>query len=159
MVAKPIMAVVMIPPNGCILDRPVHAFDLPVGPWMVRFGQAMVDVVLSTGQNEAMAAEPGLLRNQLLDLGRRPIIASGVSEMGSVVGQHGVDPVRNGVDQAAEEVSGVAPADLLVQFSKGKLAGTINGNEHVELTLFCPNLGDVDVEVTNRVRLELLLRL
>jgi len=125
---------------------------------MVRPGQAMVDVVLRTGQNAAMAVEPGLLHNQLLDLGRRPTVALGVGEMGPVVGQHGLDLVRNGVDQAAEKVSGVAPADPLMQFGKGKLAGAINGNEHVELALFGPNLGDVDVEVANRTCREFLLR-
>ena len=61
---------------------------------MARLGQAMINVVLSAGQNETVASESSLFRNQLLDLRCCPTVAFGISEMGSVVGQHGVDLVR-----------------------------------------------------------------
>lgn len=62
------------------------------------------------------------------------------------------------VDQTAEKVAGVAPGDPLTQFSESKLAGAINGNEHVEFAFFGPNLGDIDVKVSNRICFERLLR-
>ena len=45
-----------------------------------------------------------------------------------------------------------------MQFDEGKLRGAIDGNEHVQLALFGAHLGNVDVEVSDRVALELLLR-
>lgn len=33
-----LMALVVIAPDGGVLNGPVHALDLTVGPWMVRFG-------------------------------------------------------------------------------------------------------------------------
>jgi hypothetical protein len=41
-----------------------------------------------------------------------------------------------------------------VQLGKGELGGAVDGNEEVELALLGPHLGDVDVEVADRVGLE-----
>ena len=38
MVAKLIVTIVVIPLHACVLNRAVHSFDLPVGPWMVWLG-------------------------------------------------------------------------------------------------------------------------
>ena len=38
MVAKLIVTIVVIPFHGRVLNRAVHPFDLPVGPWMVWLG-------------------------------------------------------------------------------------------------------------------------
>lgn len=46
-----------------------------------------------------------------------------------------------------------------MQLGKGELAGPIYGHEQVELALFGPHLGDVDVEVPDSVVLEDLLGL
>jgi hypothetical protein len=40
--------------DGRILDRPVHAFSLTIGPRMVRFGQAMLDTMLDADAIEDM---------------------------------------------------------------------------------------------------------
>ena len=42
-----------------------------------------------------------------------------------------------------------------MQFDKGELRRTVDGDEEVELTLFCPDFGDVDMEEADRVGLEL----
>ncbi len=46
-----------------ILDGPVHALDLTIRPWAARFGQAVLDVEISTGQiqmnDSEMARCPG----------------------------------------------------------------------------------------------------
>ena len=39
------MAVIMVSFDGGLLDRPVHPFDLPDGPWMLDFGGAVLDPV------------------------------------------------------------------------------------------------------------------
>lgn len=39
------MAVEMVPPKGCLLDRPFHPLELPIGPRVPGFGQPVFDVV------------------------------------------------------------------------------------------------------------------
>ena len=43
-----IVAVVVVALDGGLLDGPVHAFDLPVGPGMIRLCQPMFDAVQKT---------------------------------------------------------------------------------------------------------------
>jgi len=57
------------------------------------------------------------------DLSCRPAVAFWVGERRAVVGQHRVDLVRNGVDQASEKASGNAPGDPFMQFGENRLAG------------------------------------
>lgn len=44
-----------------------------------------------------------------------------------------------------------------MQFDEGELRGTVDSNEHVQLALFGAHLRNVDMEVADRVALELLL--
>ena len=37
--------VIVMPFHSCILDCAIHLFDLPVCPWMVRIGEAMLDPI------------------------------------------------------------------------------------------------------------------
>ncbi len=46
-----------------------------------------------------------------------------------------------------------------MQLDEGEFARAIDGNEHVELALLGAHLGEVDVEVADRIILEALLRL
>src|SRR5215217_263911 len=66
-------------------------------------------------------------------------------------------PVGHGRDHVAQEVSGDATSGFLVQFRKGKLTRAIDGHKEVELALLGPDLGDLDVEGADRIRLEPLL--
>lgn len=45
-----------------------------------------------------------------------------------------------------------------MQFDESELRGSVDRHEHVQLTLFGADLCDVDVEVADRVALELPLR-
>jgi len=45
-----------------------------------------------------------------------------------------------------------------MQFDIGKLARPVDGHEEIELSLGCLHLGDVDVEVADRIGFELPLR-
>src|SRR5215211_2868963 len=89
-----------------------------------------------------------------LDVGCGRTRVAGRGEMGTVVGQHGMDLVGYGRDQVSEEVAGNAARGLLVQLSKGELGGAVDGHEEVEAALFGVHLGDVDVKEADRVRLE-----
>src|SRR3546814_12566893 len=40
---QPVVAVVVVAANGGLFDRSVHAFDLTVGPGVLRLGEPMVD--------------------------------------------------------------------------------------------------------------------
>ena len=48
------MAVVVIALDGCVLDRPVHAFDLPIGPGVLDLGEAVLDAVFTATHVEHM---------------------------------------------------------------------------------------------------------
>ena len=79
------------------LDGAVHAFDLSVGPGMVRLGEPVLDSVAMAGPVEGMAAEA---------CGWPLAILRKVGELDSVVGEHGVDAVWNGLDEYFEEGRG-----------------------------------------------------
>ena len=42
-----LMIGVVVPFDSRVLNRPVHPLDLAVGPWMVWFGQPVLDTVLA----------------------------------------------------------------------------------------------------------------
>ena len=75
-------------------------------------------------------------------------------EVGSVVGEDGVDLVRDGGDQAAQEVPRGAARHLLVHLDEGELRRPIDGDKQVKLALSGSNLGDVDMKIADRIRLE-----
>jgi hypothetical protein len=62
----------------------------------------------------------------------------------SVIGKHGVNGVRHGGDQGAQEVGGDAPGGAFLQFGKRELAGAVNGDEQIELALLgAPSFPDI----------------
>ena len=85
-------------------------------------------------------------------------VARRESELDPIVGENRVDLVGNRRDQSFEEDRGGGPSCLLNQSHKGELAGTINGYIEVELAFSGLDLGDVDVEIADRICLELFLR-
>jgi hypothetical protein len=80
--------------DGGFLDGSVHSFDLTIGPRMVRLGEVVLDSVDMAGPIEGMDAEAG---------GWTLAILRQVGELDSVVGEHGVDAVRNGFDENFDE--------------------------------------------------------
>ena len=88
------MAVVMVTLDGGFLDSPVHSLDLAIGPWMLDFGQPVLDAIFLASHVEHMG-----------HVGRRR--AMGVAwregELDAVVGEHGVDFIGNRLDQARQE--------------------------------------------------------
>ena len=92
-----IVIVVEVSLDGSVLDGSVHAFGLPVCPAMVGFGQPMFNSEGETEPVEGMATEA---------CGWPLPVLRQVGELDAVVGEHGMDAVRNGFDERFEERSG-----------------------------------------------------
>jgi hypothetical protein len=73
----------------------------------------------------------------------------------AVVSENRVHLVGHGFDQVVQKVARHARCDLLMQLNKGELRCAVDGHEEIEAALLSPDLGDVDVEVADWVRLEL----
>lgn len=145
MAAKLIVAVVVISLDGRILDGAVHALDLAVGPWVVRLGETVLDPVgLADHVEPHRSGIDGVPVSRLL------------RELDAVVCQDRVDLVRHGFQKEFKEFPGCLAVRLFNQLRDGELAGSVNGDKEMEFAFFCSDLGNVDVEIANRVSLELL---
>ena len=150
-----IVGLVEVSFDGRLLNGAVHSLDLPVGPWMFRFGQPMIDVMARACEFEGMRAERLLRGDHLFDLSRRPSIASRIGEVQAVVGQDCVDSVRNSFDERIEEICGDARRGPLVQFDECELRRPVDRHEQIEPAFGGANLGDVDMEIADRIGFEL----
>ena len=144
MAAELLVAVVVVALDGSILDCAVHSLDLSVRPGMVHLGQAVLDPVVFTDPVE--------------DVLKRMGVFLAVGELDAVVRQDGMDPVGDRRDQVAQELGGGHLTGLLLQPRESEFAGPVDGNEQVEFSFVSPELCDVDVEVADRIALELLPR-
>ena len=89
-----LMAVVMIPLNGCFLDGLVHAFDLAVDTWVFNLGEPMFDAVPAAAHVEHV----GHVRCRWsISVSRRK------GELDIVVGQNRMDFIMNGPDEGFQE--------------------------------------------------------
>ncbi len=130
-----------------MLDGSVHALDLPVSLGMVGFSQAVFDSMNETEPVEGMAAEA---------CGWPLSVLRQTSELDALIGEHGMDAIRNGLDESFEERccgSLVWPFD---EFDYSELRGLGDGYEQVELALGGSHLSQVDMEEADRIGVELL---
>lgn len=79
-----------------------------------------------------------------------------IAELRAVVGQNGVNLVRDGSDQGFEKGSGGPDVGRPVQLDEGELRGPVHRHEQMQLALLDANLGEVDMKVADRVGLEWL---
>jgi hypothetical protein len=140
------MVVVVVAPDSGFLDSPVHSLDLPVGPWMIDLGEAVLDAVFPTAHGKHVGHEPC---RWTIGVARRE------AELDAVAGQDGVNLSGNSCDQIDEEARRRHPRCLLDELQDGELAGAIDGNEEVELAFNGLHFCNVDVKETDRVCLEL----
>ena len=142
------VAVVMIALDGSFLDRAVHTFDLTIGPRMLDLGKSVLNAVLAAAHVKHMGHVPG----------RWAIgVARWKRELNAIVGEHGVNFVRNGFDQRRQEDGGGRSTGLLHKLYEGKFAGPVDRNIQVQLAFGGPYFGNVDMEIADRIGLELLL--
>ena len=130
--------------DGGLLDGPIHALDLAVGPGVGRFGQAVLHAVFAANAVETVPA-----RQELVGLGR---------ELDPVVGQHGMHFVRQLVEHPPQKFGRDDTFGPGVQFGKRHLAGAVDGHKKVLLAFFGLDLGEIDVQVTDGIVLEFLFR-
>ncbi len=145
MAAKLIVAVVMEAFDGGVLDRSVHALDLAVGPRVVGLGQTVLDPIRFADHVEAH--RPGI--------GSIPVPGL-VGELDAIIGQDRVDAVGNHFQQVLQKLPRRSPVGLLNQLGDRVLAGSVDGNEEIELTLGGLHFGDVHVKEPDGVALEAL---
>ena len=143
-----VMRVVVVSPDGCLFQGSVHALNLAIGPRVIWLGQTMFDAIFTTDAIEHVDA---VLR------GRAIAVLGHVAELNAVVGQHGVDFVGNSSDDVLKEGGSDLSVSLLVEFDDREFAHAIYGDEHIELAVAGSDLGDVDVEIANRIVFEPLL--
>lgn len=162
MAAELFVVVIVEALDGGVLDRAVHPFDLAIGPGVPDLGEAVLDPVLFAAHVEHVCYESccravGVARREGELDAPRHCLSDQWRSNGSI-GEDGVDLVGNRLDQRDEEGRGGDPVGLFLQPEKGKFARAVNGYEEVELAFGGLHLSDVDVEVADRVALELLLR-
>ncbi|EZQ13534.1 hypothetical protein CF98_27020 [Halopseudomonas bauzanensis] len=126
--------------DGGVLDGAVHPLDLSVGAWMVDFGEPVPDAVLIAGSIEDVV---------------EPIFVTGVvGELDAVVRQHGVDGVGELRDEIAQKLGCIHLAGFGIELSEGELGRAVDGREQAQLALGRLDIGDVDMEVADRVACE-----
>ena len=145
MSSKLIMAGVVVAFNGGIFDGAVHALDLAIRPRVVWLCQAVFDPMLGADTIEQVTCKPCCW----------PIaIAWWMAELDAVIGQNGVEPVREGVDQITQELACDHPGRFGLQSNEGELGCAVDPNEQLKLAFLGPHFRNVDVNVTDRVSLE-----
>jgi hypothetical protein len=137
--------VVMEAPDGGFLNGPIHPLDLSVGLGVFHLSQTMLDAVI--------VADP------VEDVLEGISVAGPVGELDAIIGQDGMNGVRHGRDQIAQELSGIHLTGFGIEFCEGELGCPVNRYEEIELALGRLHLSNVDVEITDWVALKLLLRL
>ena len=98
-----------------------RVFNLIRGPWMLWFGQAMIDVARGAGVLEGVCPDRLSGVDRRLDIGHGRAGVAGRGEVGAVIGEHRMHLVGHGGNEMTQEIRGGAPRDLLVQLDKGDL--------------------------------------
>ena len=104
LVSELLVVVIVEALDGRFRDGAIHAFDLTVGPGMLRPGRAMIDAGLRTGIFECMRPEAFTLRHGLANERHGRSARPWGRELGAVVGQNRVNFVGHGCQEAAEDV-------------------------------------------------------
>ncbi len=143
-----VMGVVEVALDGGLLDGSVHALDLPVGPGMVGLCKPMFDSMKAAEPIEGVAAEA---------CGWPLPVLRQIGELDAVVGDHGVDAIRNCFNERFEEGCGSSDICFFDELDHSELRGPVDGHEQVKLAFGGSHLGQVDVEEADRIRIELPL--
>src|SRR5260370_8146210 len=79
-----------------------------------------------------------------------------IGELDSVVGEHGVDAIRNGSDECLEEGSGRLHIGLFHEFDHSELRGPVDGHEEVELAFARSHFAHVHMKEAHPITAQLL---
>jgi len=111
---------------------------------MLHFGQPVLDAVFAADAVEDV-------------LQGVPILLA-IGELDAVLGEHGVDGVGDDGHDVAQELGGHHLTGLLMQLRIGEFRGPVDGHEEGELAFGRAHLGDLDVEIADRIALDFFLR-
>ena len=128
--------------DGGLLDGPIHALDLAVGPGVCRLGEAMLHAVFPT---DAVKAVP--TRQELVRLGR---------ELHTVVGQYSMHFVRQLIEHAPQKLRRDHALGAGVEFGEGPFTGAVDGHEKILLAFFGVYFRKINVQIANRRVFKLL---
>ena len=78
-------------------------------------------------------------------------------ELNAVIGEHGVNFVRSGFNKRRRNKDADVLPVFLHKLYEGKFAGPVDHNIQVEPAFGGPYFGNVDVEIADRIGLELFL--
>jgi len=78
------------------------------------------------------------------------------SEVDAIICKNGVYPVRHRLQQMLQELPGCFAIGFLDQLGDRELAGPVNGDKEIKLAFLGPDFSNVDMEISDRVTLELL---
>jgi hypothetical protein len=129
--------------DGGVLDGPVHPLGLTVRPWVVGFGEPVLDAVLLADPVEDVAAEEGL------DLGVAAAVLGQIGKGHAVVREHGVQLVGEDLDHLAQEGGTVGLGIGIEEGDVGELGYAVDREEHEQLALSQAQLADVDVDIAD----------
>ena len=121
---------VVVPLPGRLFEGAVDALDLPVGPGVGRFGEAMLYAVFPTATVKTVAAWQELVR-----LGR---------ELPPIVCRYRMHFIGQLLQHAPQKIGGYHPFGLRIQLGEGHLAGAVNGDKEVLAAFFGMHLGEID---------------
>jgi hypothetical protein len=110
--------------DGRILDGAVHPLCLTIDPRVVGLGQAVLDAVPPADSVEGVPAGQSGPAAAVLRL---------VGEGNAVVGEHGVDLVRECRESAPEKACAGCHGGAVVELDKGELRHPMDGQEQMEL--------------------------
>jgi hypothetical protein len=80
-----------------------------------------------------------------------------ISELDAVICQNRLDLIRHSCTQMTKEVCGHGFGYARMPLGRSELPGTVDGDEQIQLALFCSLFCHVDMKVLNRTRLALFL--
>jgi hypothetical protein len=110
-----------------------HSLDLAIRPRVLHLCQPVLDLMVPA--------------DAVKDVFEGARIAASICELDTVVSQHRVQPVSNGSDQLAQNLSGGHLPRLFDEPYESKLACSVNANEQIEPAFSGLHLCDVNMEV------------
>ena len=130
--------------HGLLFDRPEHSFNLPICPWMIGFGQPVLNTMRVAYRIKSLLASP-------LRIGR-------LSKLVAVVRQDGVNLIGYRRDEPLQESASICTFVAGQQFNIGELGGTVDGDEEIEFAFIASEMANVQVKVADGIGFEALLR-
>ncbi len=115
---------------------------------MVGFCKAVLDVTGLAAHIEHMRYIPGCW----------PVtVARRESKLDAVISQDCMDLVGNSLNHSHQEIGGRVAVGFVEELNKNKLRCSVNGHKKIEFSFLRAHFGNIDVEVSNRILLELFL--